>query len=69
MKTLRAILSELIGLFVDDRSLVLRAVAVIAIAALARVLVPGVPLLSGGILLAGCVTALLQSASVGRPPS
>jgi hypothetical protein len=61
MKTLAAVLRELIGLFIDDGSLALAIVAVVALAGVAASLMPGIPLAGGGILLFGCLGVLLAN--------
>jgi hypothetical protein len=64
MNVLRAVLRELLGLFVDDGALALEILAVVVVAAITAALVPNVPLATGGILLLGCVGVL--STSVAR---
>lgn len=60
MRTLRAILAEIVGLFVDDGSLALALVLWCAGVGAMRLAVPGLPAsLTAGILLAGCVSILL----------
>jgi hypothetical protein len=60
MGTLRAILHEIIGLFVDDESLALALVLWCAGIGAAVLLVPGMPVpLAAVLLLAGCVVILL----------
>jgi uncharacterized membrane protein YdjX (TVP38/TMEM64 family) len=59
MTILAGALRELIGLFVDDGALALAIVAIVALAAVAATLMPGAPLAAGGILLFGCLGALL----------
>lgn len=60
MGTLRAIVAEVIGLFVDDGSLALALVLWCAGIGVAVLLVPGVPApLAASLLLAGCVGILL----------
>ena len=54
-------LRELAGLFVDDGALALMIIAVVVLAGVAATLLPEVPLVAGGILLLGCLTALLSS--------
>ncbi len=61
MKILRAIVQELIGMFVDDESLALFAVILIAAVA-AAVKLLGVPALPASLfLLAGCLAILARS--------
>lgn len=59
MNTLKTIFRELIGLFVDDGSLALEIVAVVMAAAISQTEIPKMPLVSGGILLFGCIGVLL----------
>ena len=60
MGTLRAILHEIIGLFVDDESLALALVLWCAGIGAAVLLVPGLPVaLAAALLLSGCVGILL----------
>lgn len=60
MGTLRAILHEIIGLFVDDGSLALALVVWCALVGLLVLAVSGVPMAAAGAaLLAGCVAILL----------
>ena len=61
MSTLKAILSELVGLFVDDGALALLAALLIAIVA-AAVKLLALPALGGAILLlVGCIAILADS--------
>lgn len=59
MSTLKAVLRELIGLFVDDGSLALEILAIVSAAAISQIEIPNMPLVSGGILLFGCLGVLL----------
>jgi hypothetical protein len=73
MNMLRAVFRELIGVFVDDGSLALEIVAVVALAAISATLIPDVPLAAGTILLFGCLGVLLANvaccrALMPRPP-
>jgi len=61
MNMLGAVFRELIGLFVDDGSLALEIVAVVALAAISATLIPDVPLAAGPILLFGCLGVLLAN--------
>ena len=61
MSILRAILSALAGLFVDDGALALEIVAVVVLAGVSITLLPDVPLVAGGILLLGCLGALFAN--------
>jgi len=58
MKIIAAVWRELIGLFVDDGWLALAVVAIVAVAALLSLL-PGAALAAGGVLLFGCLAALI----------
>jgi len=61
MNLLRAIMRELIGLFVDDGALALEIVAVVTLAGMSAYLMPDVPLATGGILLLGCLGVLFAN--------
>lgn len=61
MSTLVNALRELLGLFVDDGALALAIVTTVASAAMVAALVPQVPLAPGGVLVLGCLGALLLS--------
>ena len=62
MNVVRFILEEVVGMFVDDGSLALLALILIALVT-AAVKVLGLPPLVGGfLLLAGCLAILLESA-------
>jgi hypothetical protein len=58
---LRAILSALAGLFVDDGARALEIVAVVVLAGISITLLPDVPLAAGGILLLGCLGVLFAN--------
>lgn len=58
MTVLTALLKELIGLFVDDGALALSIVAIVVLAGISTVVIPGVPGATGGILSVGCLAAL-----------
>ncbi|HEU0081517.1 MAG TPA: hypothetical protein VFQ87_01485 [Bradyrhizobium sp.] len=66
MTILTNVLRELAGLFVDDGALALAIIAVVAVTGLVATLLPEVPLVAGGILLFGCLTALLWSVARGN---
>jgi hypothetical protein len=67
MNSLWALLRELAGLFVDDGSLALQIVTIVLLAAISSTFIPTFPLATGGILLFGCLGALLVNAiKVGR---
>jgi hypothetical protein len=59
--SLLAFLRDVAGLFVDDGSLALAILGVVVVAAIVAALTPGVPLLSGAILLLGNLGALLAN--------
>lgn len=59
MTSLLAILRDVARLFVDDGSLALAVLGVVVVAAIFAALTPGVPLLSGAILLLGNLAVLL----------
>jgi len=61
MSAIGAVLREVLSLFVDDNALALEIVAVVALAALAAALVPSLPLLTGSILVLGCLGVLLAN--------
>jgi hypothetical protein len=61
MSALIAFGRELAGLFVDDGSLALAILGIIAVAALLARLLPDQPLLAGAILLFGCLGALIAN--------
>jgi hypothetical protein len=61
MSMLRAVVHELLGLFVDDGALALEILAVVILAAVSVALAPDRPLLTGGILLLGCLAVLSMS--------
>ena len=59
MNTLAAIVRELFGLFVDDGALAFAIIAVVVAAGLAAAFAPAAAWASGGILLLGCLGALV----------
>ena len=61
MGILRAILFEIVHLFVDDGSLALALVAWCVVVGAARFLLPGLLLASGPALFLGCVVILLAT--------
>jgi hypothetical protein len=65
MTILANALRELVGLFVDDGALALAIIAIVALAGIMAMLMPGVPLAAGAILLFGCLAVLLASAVRG----
>ncbi|AZO32393.1 hypothetical protein [Mesorhizobium sp. M1B.F.Ca.ET.045.04.1.1] len=69
MNVVRLILKELVGMFVDDGSLALLVLILIALITAAVKLVALPPLIGGLLLLAGCLAILSQStrrAACGR---
>jgi uncharacterized membrane protein YdjX (TVP38/TMEM64 family) len=63
MTALTNVLRELAGLFVDDGPFALVIMAVVVLTGVVATLLPEVPLVAGGILLFGCLAALLSSAA------
>lgn len=61
MKIIRTIAKEFFGMFVDDGSLALLALALVVIITAAVKLLALPPLLGGALLLIGCIAILLQS--------
>ncbi|CDX62909.1 conserved hypothetical protein [Mesorhizobium plurifarium] len=61
MSVIRLVFKELIGMFVDDGSLALLALILIALIAAAVKLLALPPLVGGVLLLAGCLAILVES--------
>ncbi|TPK94103.1 MULTISPECIES: hypothetical protein [unclassified Mesorhizobium] len=61
MTVIRLVFKELVGMFVDDGSLALLALILIALIAAAVKFLGLPPLIGGLLLLAGCLAILLQS--------
>ena len=61
MSALISILRELAGLFVDDGSLALAILCIVALAALLAFLMPSLSLVAGAILVFGCLGVLLAN--------
>jgi hypothetical protein len=61
MTAVTIVVRELVGLFVDDGALALSIVVVVGLADIVATVMPNVPLAAGGILLFGCLAALLLS--------
>jgi hypothetical protein len=61
MKSLWVVFRELTGLFVDDGLLALQIVSVILLAGISSIMLPGLPLVTGGILIFGCLGMLLAN--------
>jgi uncharacterized membrane protein YhaH (DUF805 family) len=59
-----AVFRELLGLFVDDGSLALAILAVVMLAAISVALIPDIPLVTGAILLFGCLGVLLANLAI-----
>ena len=60
MSTLVLIIREVIGLFVDDGSLAIAIIAVVILAAISAA-ADAPALVTGGVLLAGCLVALVEN--------
>ena len=70
MNLVRAIFSELFGMFVDDENLAIYALALIGLVAVAVKMLGLAPLAGGGLLLVGCIAILADSVRRGtKPPS
>ena len=61
MNVLRAITTELLGLFVDDGSLALGILSVVGCAAALALAAHAPAFVSGGVLLAGCLAVLAEN--------
>lgn len=61
MTFLSLLLREIVGMFVDDEFLALAILAVVAAAASLAFLAGGTQLITGAILLVGCIAVLLAS--------
>ena len=61
MNMLAQALRELVGMFVDDGALALAIVTAVISAAMVAALMPQAPLAAGGVLVLGCLGALLLS--------
>jgi hypothetical protein len=61
MKALVFVFRELAGLIIDDGSLALAILAVIALAWISSTLIPDMPLMTGTVLLFGCLGALVMN--------
>ncbi|MDG4876643.1 hypothetical protein P9273_16225 [Mesorhizobium sp. WSM4935] len=61
MTVIRLVFKELVGMFVDDGSLALLALILIALITAAVKLLALQPLIGGFLLLAGCLAILLES--------
>jgi hypothetical protein len=67
VNALIAVLRELSGLFVDDGSLALAVLAVVLVAGAVATLLPDIPLVTGALLLLGCLGVLLANVARARP--
>ena len=61
MKSLRVVFRELAGLFVDDGLLALQIVLVVLSAGIFSIILPGLPLVTGGVLIFGCLGTLFAN--------
>jgi hypothetical protein len=61
VSTLVAVFRELVGLFIDDGSLALAILAVVAFAGILAATMPQWPLAAGAVLLLGCLSVLLAN--------
>lgn len=61
MRTLTAILREVAGLFVDDGSLALAILAIVAVAAFLAIVLKVSAFVVGLVLLGGCVAVLIEN--------
>ena len=61
MKTLKLIIGEIIGLFLDDEFMAIAILALVALAALLAFALHATSLIVGGVLLVGCVLILIIS--------
>jgi len=66
MTTIRAVVAELLGLFVEDGALALAIVVVVVAAGICAALAPAAPLPTGGILLFGCLGVLFVNVMKAR---
>ena len=68
MNLLVGTFQELVGLFVDDGALALAIVAVVIVAGISAFLIPATPLVSGAILLFGCLGVLILNVTRAKSP-
>jgi hypothetical protein len=61
MNMLANVLRELAGLFVDDGALALSIIGVVVLASSAAVLMPNTPIVTGAVLLLGCLAVLFAN--------
>jgi len=61
MSVLMKLVRPLAGLFVDDGSLALAIIGIVALAAILSYVMPNAPLAAGGVLLFGCLGTLLAN--------
>jgi hypothetical protein len=61
MTMLTNVLRMLVGLFVDDGSMALAIIVVVVLSGIFATLMPYIPLVSGAVLLIGCLGVLLAN--------
>ena len=61
MNAIIDLLHGLTGLFIDDGALALAILAVVLLAAVLALLLPGVPLAAGAVLVVGCLSVLVAN--------
>ncbi len=61
MSVLINVARELAGLFVDDGSFALAILSIVVLASILATLMPGLPLVSGTVLLLGCLGVLVTN--------
>jgi hypothetical protein len=61
MNMLANVLREIAGLFVDDGALALSIIGVVVLASSAAVLMPNTPIVTGAVLLLGCLAVLFAN--------
>jgi hypothetical protein len=61
MNMLANVLREVAGLFVDDGALALSIIGVVVLASSAAVLMPNAPIVTGAVLLLGCLAVLFAN--------
>jgi hypothetical protein len=66
MKALAGILNEIVGLFVDDEGLAIAIVAVVAVAVLLAFGLHAPSIVTGPVIVVGCLAALAVSVRRGR---
>jgi hypothetical protein len=66
MKALAGIVKEIVGLFVDDQGLAIAIIAVVAAALVLAFWLHAPSIVTGGVIVVGCVGALAFSVQRGR---